>query len=197
MNSIMLLNRPNSYSKHSKQKKIERVIFPVLFSGSIRTNMDIQNQYLDTEILDSLKKVHLFTGKENQNKFSNLDTVITEGGGNLSHGERQLVCLARSLLRNTKIILLDEAISSIDYNTDYILQQSLREHFNNLNILTIAHRLRTIIDYDKILVLDAGKVVEYDNPYVLITNTDSLFYRMCENSSELESLIKLAKEAYV
>lgn len=121
MNSIMLLNRPNSYSKRSKQKKIERVIFPVLFSGSIRTNMDIQNQYLDTEILDSLKKVHLFTGKENQNKFSNLDTVITEGGGNLSQGERQLVCLARSLLRNTKIILLDEAISSIDYNTDYIL----------------------------------------------------------------------------
>ena len=169
----------------------------MLFSGSIRTNMDIQNQYLDTEILDSLKKVHLFTGKENQNKFSNLDTVITEGGGNLSQGERQLVCLARSLLRNTKIILLDETTSSIDYNTDYILQRSLREHFNNLNILTIAHRLRTIIDYDKILVLDAGKVVEYDNPYVLITNTDSLFYRMCENSSELESLIKLAKEAYV
>ena len=197
MNSIMLLNRPNSYSKHSKQKKIERVIFPVLFSGSIRTNMDIQNQYLDTEILDSLKKVHLFTGKENQSKFSNLDTVITEGGSNLSQGERQLVCLARSLLRNTKIILLDETTSSIDYNTDYILQRSLSEHFNNLNILTIAHRLRTIIDYDKILVLDAGKVVEYDNPYVLITNTDSLFYRMCENSSELESLIKLAKEAYV
>ena len=134
---------------------------------------------------------------ENQNKFFNLENAITEGGGNLSQGERQLVCLARSLLKNPKVILLDEATSSIDYKSDSLIQQTIREEFGHLTILTIAHRLRTIIDYDKILVMDAGKVVEYDNPYVLIANKESLFYSMCENSGELDSLVKLAKEAFI
>lgn len=93
-------------------------------------------------------------------------------------------------------MLLDEATSSIDYQLDAMIQNTIREEFGQLTILTIAHRLRTIIDYDKILVMDQGKVVEYENPYVLITNHNSLFYLMCENSGELDSLVKLAKEAY-
>lgn len=101
------------------------------------------------------------------------------------------------IVEEPKIILLDEATSSIDYKSDALIQKTIRDEFGSSTILTIAHRLRTIIDYDKILVMDAGKVVEYDNPYVLISNSDSLFYSMCENSGELNSLISLAKESYV
>lgn len=164
-------------------------------ASSSSTNTTAQSLTINGEIGDAGEVV---TGsEENQNKFHNLENVIAEGGGNLSQGERQLVCLARSLLKNPRVILLDEATSSIDYKSDAMIQQTIRDEFGQSTILTIAHRLRTIIDYDKILVMDAGQVVEYDNPYVLITNKDSLFYSMCENSGELDSLIKLAKEAYV
>ncbi|KAI5960459.1 YBT1 [Candida pseudojiufengensis] len=178
---------------------------PTLFAGTIRTNLDPFEQYQDNQIFEALKRVNLIkpneninsTDEENQNKFLNLENPITEGGGNLSQGERQLVCLARSLLKNPKVILLDEATSSIDNVSDSLIQQTIRSEFNNSTILTIAHRLRTIIDYDKILVMDAGKVVEYENPYVLISDKNSLFYSMCENSGELDSLIKLAKESFI
>ena len=189
---------------------------PTLFAGTIRSNLDPFEQYTDADIFAALKRVNLINSneqtpssssssaaaamavaEENQNKFHDLENPITEGGGNLSQGERQLVCLARSLLKNPKIILLDEATSSIDYKSDALIQKTIRDEFGSSTILTIAHRLRTIIDYDKILVMDAGKVVEYDNPYVLISNQDSLFYSMCENSGELNSLIALAKESYV
>ncbi|KAI3405616.2 YBT1 [Candida oxycetoniae] len=173
---------------------------PTLFVGTIRSNLDPFDEYTDGQIFEALKRVNLISDEtssletstvtaattidvdavavmdENQNKFHNLENAITEGGGNLSQGERQLVCLARSLLKNPKIILLDEATSSIDYKSDSMIQQTIREQFGESTILTIAHRLRTIIDYDKILVMDAGQVVEYDNPYVLIINKESLFY---------------------
>ncbi|KAK6459277.1 P-loop containing nucleoside triphosphate hydrolase protein [Scheffersomyces xylosifermentans] len=178
---------------------------PTLFSGTIRSNLDPFEQYTDEQIFEALRRVNLIgrdetpntNSGENQNKFFNLDAPIAEGGGNLSQGERQLVCLGRSLLKNPKVILLDEATSSIDYKSDAMIQQTIRDEFSNSTILTIAHRLRTIIDYDKILVMDAGRVVEYDNPYVLIADKTSLFYSMCENSGELDSLIKLAKEAFI
>ncbi|EGW31568.1 ABC transporter [Spathaspora passalidarum NRRL Y-27907] len=180
---------------------------PTLFSGTIRSNLDPFGQYTDVQIFEALRRVNLISASsqvgtsqsndENQNKFLNLDNSIAEGGGNLSQGERQLICLARSLLKNPKVILLDEATSSIDYKSDAMIQQTIREEFGTSTILTIAHRLRTIIDYDKILVMDAGRVVEYDNPYVLLTDQSSLFYSMCENSGELDSLIRLAKEAYI
>ncbi|KAK6465385.1 hypothetical protein DFJ63DRAFT_310481 [Scheffersomyces coipomensis] len=177
---------------------------PTLFSGTIRSNLDPFDEYTDEEIFEALKRVNLLktttveeVAGENQNKFGNLLNPISEGGGNLSQGERQLVCLGRSLLKNPKVILLDEATSSIDYNSDAMIQKTIRSEFSNSTILTIAHRLRTIIDYDKILVMDAGRVVEYDNPYVLIADKSTTFYSMCENSGELDTLIKLAKEAYV
>lgn len=175
---------------------------PTLFSGTIRSNLDPFGLYSDEAIFEALRRTNLISKSteedgENQNKFKNLDSPITEGGGNLSQGERQLVCLSRSLLKNPKVMMLDEATSSIDYKSDSIIQKTIREEFSNSTILTIAHRLRTIIDYDMILVLDHGKVVEYDNPYVLIADKNSLFYSMCENSGELEALIKLAKEAFI
>ncbi|KAG7664937.1 YBT1 [[Candida] subhashii] len=180
---------------------------PTLFVGTIRSNLDPFEQFTDVQMFEALRRVNLISpneqpsssndANENQNKFFDLDNPITEGGGNLSQGERQLVCLARSLLKNPKVILLDEATSSIDYKSDALIQQTIREEFGNATILTIAHRLRTIIDYDKILVMDAGRVVEYDSPFVLLTNKDSLFYSMCENSGELDSLLKLAKESFI
>lgn len=183
---------------------------PTLFTGTIRTNLDPFVEYNDNEIFEALRRVNLVLPtetvaggsgdpgdlNENQNKFLNLSTAITEGGNNLSQGQRQLMCLARSLLKSPKVILLDEATASIDYKSDATIQKTIRDEFSHSTILTIAHRLRSIIDYDKILVMDAGKVVEYDDPYVLIANKDSLFYSMCENSGELDALTKLAKVAF-
>jgi len=108
-----------------------------------------------------------------------------------------LICLARTLLRQPKVILLDEATASLDYKSDQIIQQTVREEFSNCTIMTIAHRLKTVIDYDKIVVLDNGLLKEYDHPYSLLLNKDSIFYSMCEDSGELDTLLKLAKEAFV
>lgn len=181
---------------------------PTLFTGTIRTNLDPFEHYTDEQIFEALRRVNLISSgeqtntnntevNENQNKFVNLNTPISEGGNNLSQGQRQLMCLGRSLLKSPKVILLDEATASIDYKSDAMIQQTIREEFSNSTILTIAHRLRSIVDYDKILVMDAGKVVEYDDPYVLIADTTTLFYSMCENSGELETLTKIAKESFV
>lgn len=180
---------------------------PTLFTGTIRSNLDPFNEYEDEQIFEALTRVNLIApgersaqaaqSGENINKFLDIESTITEGGNNLSQGQRQLMCLARSLLKSPKVILLDEATASIDYKSDALIQQTIRDEFSNSTILTIAHRLRSIIDYDKILVMDAGKVVEYEDPYVLIANKESLFYSMCENSGELDILTKLAKESYV
>ncbi|GEQ70295.1 hypothetical protein JCM33374_g3971 [Metschnikowia sp. JCM 33374] len=182
---------------------------PTLFTGTIRSNLDPFNQYSDDQIFEALTRVNLITkgererevGKdntnENQNKFLDIESSVSEGGNNLSQGQRQLMCLARSLLKSPKVILLDEATASIDYKSDALIQQTIRDEFSNSTILTIAHRLRSIIDYDMILVMDAGRVVEYDDPYTLIANKESLFYSMCDNSGELESLTKLAKASFV
>lgn len=179
---------------------------PTLFTGTIRSNLDPFDQYTDEQIFEALTRVNLISRgeresfvdqSENRNKFLDIESNITEGGNNLSQGQRQLMCLARSLLKSPKVILLDEATASIDYKSDALIQQTIREEFSGSTILTIAHRLRSIVDYDKILVMDAGKVVEYDDPYALIVNKESLFYSMCENSGELDVLTKLAKESFV
>lgn len=180
---------------------------PTLFTGTVRSNLDPFHEYTDEEIYAALVRVNLISREEmngarndtneNKNKFLDLDSPVSEGGNNMSQGQRQLTCLARSLLKSPKVILLDEATASIDYQSDAMIQNTIREEFAGSTILTIAHRLRSIIDYDKILVMDAGKVVEYDDPYALIANKESLFYSMCENSGELDALSKLAKESFV
>ncbi|GME72101.1 unnamed protein product [Ambrosiozyma monospora] len=188
---------------------------PTLFTGSIRSNLDMFEEYADLQLFEALRRVNLISAEdyqllidsngkleqdlesvENPNKFLNLDFEVTENGGNLSQGERQLICLARSLLKNPKILLLDEATASIDYQADALIQKTIREEFTSTTILTIAHRLKTIIDYDKILVLDKGHVIDYDHPYKLLAKEKSLFKGMCEDSGEFEILNGLAKEAY-
>ncbi|KAI4108664.1 MAG: hypothetical protein LQ339_002180 [Xanthoria mediterranea] len=132
--------------------------------------------------------------RENDNIFESLASAVAESGSNLSQGQRQLLCLARALLKAPKVLLMDEATASIDYATDSKIQDTLRE-VKDSTIITIAHRLQTIIDYDKVLVLDKGRVVEYDAPWELITREGGVFQGMCEMSGDLEVLTEEAKKA--
>ncbi|PVD27619.1 hypothetical protein C0Q70_12785 [Pomacea canaliculata] len=135
---------------------------PVLFSGTLRMNLDPLSQYSDDQIWKSLETAQLKRFVEELPE--KLNHQVGEGGQKLSVGQRQLVCLARSLLRRTKILVLDEATAAVDMETDSLIQNTIREAFSSCTIITIAHRLNTVMDYDRILVLDEGLVKEYDSP---------------------------------
>ncbi|XP_023237651.1 multidrug resistance-associated protein 1-like isoform X3 [Centruroides sculpturatus] len=153
---------------------------PVLFSGNLRMNLDPFDFYSDNEVWEALERSHL------KNFVSSLKTglqhEILEGGENLSVGQRQLVCLARALLRKTKILILDEATAAVDLETDDLIQATIRQEFSHCTIITIAHRLNTVIDYDRILVLENGCVAEFDSPSDLLQNKSSVFYSMAKDA---------------
>ncbi|KAG7142092.1 ABC transporter 7 like protein [Verticillium longisporum] len=130
----------------------------------------------------------------NKNVFLDLSSPVSESGSNLSQGQRQLLCLARAILKNPTVLVMDEATASIDYATDSKIQETIRELTST--IITIAHRLQTIVDYDKVLVLDKGSVVEYGHPYELIRKDKGSFRSMCDMSGELDLLIKAAKKKW-
>ena len=131
---------------------------------------------------------------ENVNVFLNLSSPISESGSNLSQGQRQLLCLARALLKSPRVLMMDEATASIDYATDAKIQDTLRE-LKGSTIITIAHRLQTIIDYDKVLVLDKGEVIEFDAPWELIKRQGGIFRGMCEMNGDFGGLLGLARKA--
>jgi len=148
---------------------------PDLFEGTLRENIDPVGIYQDADIWRALGQVRLKEFVEGLE--GGLDAPVKEGGSSLSSGQRQLLCFARALLRMTKVLVLDEATSAVDLDTDKAIQEIIRgPDFADVTLLTIAHRLNTIIDYDRILVLDAGKVVEFDSPKVLLDKKDSKFY---------------------
>jgi ABC-type multidrug transport system fused ATPase/permease subunit len=125
-----------------------------------------------------------------------LKTRVSAGGTNFSQGQPQLIAMARALLRRSSIVILDEATSSIDFETDKI-QATIREEFGNAILLTVAHRLRTVRDYDRLIVLDKGQVAEFDTPWNLIQKESGIFRSMCQKSgtfSELEAAAKLKAE---
>jgi ABC-type multidrug transport system fused ATPase/permease subunit len=218
---------------------------PVLFSGTIRSNLDSFNEFTDAELHEALQRVHLVSNMEsssdsrsssaasdNANVFANLDSKVSEGGLNLSQGQRQLLysspapiyklptdhlcssCLARSIVSQPKILVLDEATSAVDMETDSLIQKSIQEEFTDCTTLVIAHRLHTVIDYDRILVLGDGKVLvriiliiacfslamtddhtkEYDSPAKLI-QARGAFYEMVQESGESEALEEAARKA--
>ena len=111
-----------------------------------------------------------------------LEYEVSEGGENLSVGQRQLICLARALLRKTKVLVLDEATAAVDLETDALIQSTIRKEFHNCTILTIAHRLNTIMDYDKIMVLESGHLVEFDSPSNLLKDKKTIFYSMARDA---------------
>ncbi|KAF5304447.1 hypothetical protein FQA39_LY09643 [Lamprigera yunnana] len=169
---------------------------PVLFSGSIRKNVDPFDEFKDETIWKAFEDVRLKEIIENMDL--GLSSEISQGGTNLSVGQRQLICLARAIIRNNKILILDEATANVDLQTDGIIQKTIREKFLKCTVLTIAHRINTIMDSDKVLVLDAGEIVEYDHPYNLIRNQNGTFYSMLQqlDTSVVNSLIDIAKKNY-
>ncbi|KAI8624244.1 P-loop containing nucleoside triphosphate hydrolase protein [Xylariaceae sp. FL1651] len=192
---------------------------PVLFSGTVRSNLDPFDDHTDAELFDALVRVHLISendtssstpipatpdnaSKKNTNIFRSLLSPISEGGLNLSQGQRQLLCLARAIVSRPKVMVLDEATSAVDMATDALIQRSIREEFGDSTLLVIAHRLSTIADFDRILVLSDGKVAEYGTPRELWEATEGeegqrgegekgIFRAMCEQSGERELLRRI------
>jgi ATP-binding cassette subfamily C (CFTR/MRP) protein 1 len=153
---------------------------PILMEGSLRFNIDPFNYYKDEEIIDILKKIG-FKYNEDDNKI--LERHIDVNGNNISIGEKQLICIARAILKKTKILIMDEATANIDVKTEEKIQKILNDTFKECTIITIAHRIKTILNYDKILVLENGKIVEFDSPKILLGNKESNFYKLYEKSS--------------
>lgn len=183
---------------------------PVLFSGTVRSNLDAFDQHSDEELREALARVHLVSSASsgpsgsvtpvvdgdgvrdtNTNIFKSLSSKISEGGLNLSQGQRQLLCLARAIVSRPKIMVLDEATSAVDMQTDALIQRSIREEFTDSTLIVIAHRLSTIADFDRILVLGEGKVLEYDEPKNLMAKEGGVFKEMVEMSGERAELEKI------
>ncbi|KAG2035930.1 ABC transporter [Suillus americanus] len=178
-----------------------------LFSGTLRTNLDPFELHDDAKLYDAMKRAYLVDSNsdlpstsasppaEGQSapRFS-LDSPIDDEGSNLSIGQRSLVSLARALVNDTKILILDEATASVDYETDSKIQHTIANEFKERTILCIAHRLRTIIGYDRICVMDAGMIAEFDTPVNLFAMPDSIFHGMCERSSiTLDDILSASK----
>jgi len=153
---------------------------PVLFAGTLRQNLDPFQEKTETELWTALEHSHLkaFVSSLPQG----LDHEVGEGGDNLSMGQRQLVCLARTLLRKTKILVLDEATAAVDMETDDLIQTTIRTEFSGCTILTIAHRLNTVLDYDRIMVLSSGNIQEFDSPDKLLADPQSNFHSMAKDA---------------
>lgn len=167
---------------------------PIIFSGTLRSNLDALNEHNDADIWRAIEQVHLKSVLSNLN--SGLDSKLSEGGTNLSVGQKQLVCLARAIIRNNRVLVLDEATANVDPKTDALIQETIRQNFAHCTVLTIAHRLHTIMDSDKVLVMDGGQVIEFDHPYMLLQNHEGIFYKLVKETGNAtcEQLTAIAKK---
>jgi len=149
---------------------------PVMFSASVRFNLDPFEEHTDDAVWEALDDVDM---KEFVLSLpSQLQEQVAEGGDNFSAGQRQLICIGRALLRKPRILIVDEAAASIDAETDEFVRKMIRRKFSNVTILTIAHRLHSLADSTRVLVMEAGRVAEYDVPEVLLNKENGLFKRM-------------------
>lgn len=169
---------------------------PTIFSGDIRYNLDPFGLHSDDRLwwaLEAAQLKHLVVGLPN-----GLRAEIAEFGDNLSEGQKQLLCLARALLRDAKLACLDEATASVDLHTDELIQSAIGSHFSNCTVLTVAHRVHTVIESDRVLCLDRGKVQEFDHPHNLLANSSSLLSGLVDElgSEAASSLREKAKRHY-
>jgi ATP-binding cassette subfamily C (CFTR/MRP) protein 1 len=151
---------------------------PVLFSGTLRNNLDPFQLFSDSQLWEGLRRAQI------NSAFGSLDAKVEENGSNYSVGQRQLICIARALLSGSHIIIMDEATAAVDVETDAMIQRSFREDFKSATCLTIAHRLNTIMDSDRVLVMDDGKVAELASPSELLQNENSLFRKLVDRWDE-------------
>ncbi|KZV59749.1 P-loop containing nucleoside triphosphate hydrolase protein [Peniophora sp. CONT] len=170
---------------------------PELLSGTLRENLDPFNEHDDAVLNSALRASGLFSlQSETDEGRITLDSQVSSGGGNLSVGQRQILALARALVRGSKLLILDEATSSIDYETDTIIQSSLRNELGgDVTLLTVAHRLQTIMDADTIMVLDAGRIVEFDSPKVLLKQEGGFLKSLVDESGDKDTLYAMAGSA--
>ncbi|KAF7254110.1 Multidrug resistance-associated protein 7 [Varanus komodoensis] len=180
----IFLDNTDIHSVGLKQLRSRLAIIPqdpFLFSGTIRENLDPQGQHTDADLHHVLEQCHL---QAVITEMGGLDCELGERGKNLSVGQRQLVCLARALLTKAKVLCIDEATASVDQKTDRLLQEAIRQQFADKTVLTIAHRLNTILDSDRVLVMHAGKVAEFDFPAVLSQKQASLFQHLLQSGQQ-------------
>ncbi|KAH1013756.1 hypothetical protein HUJ04_002706 [Dendroctonus ponderosae] len=169
---------------------------PIIFAGTLRSNLDPFGKYEDEVIWNALEEVEL---KEVVSELKGgLESKVSEGGSNFSLGQRQLICLARAIVRNNKILVLDEATANVDPKTDALIQSTIRRKFADCTVLTIAHRLITIMDSDKVLVMDGGEAIEFDYPHILLQNPHGVFYGLVKEAGKAgaEQLAKIARQRY-
>ncbi|KAF8513334.1 P-loop containing nucleoside triphosphate hydrolase protein [Hysterangium stoloniferum] len=172
---------------------------PELLSGTLRENLDPFTEHSDASLNDALRSAGLFTlqeGGELSSKIT-LDSPISGGGNNFSIGQRQILALARAILRRSKVLILDEATSAIDYATDSIIQTTLKDVLKNTTLIIVAHRLQTVIDADRILVLDAGEIVEFDSPGNLLKMNGGYLKSLVDESGEQDALYRMVAKAEV
>ncbi|XP_072393692.1 ATP-binding cassette sub-family C member 4-like [Diabrotica undecimpunctata] len=168
---------------------------PVLFSGTLRYNLDPFEEYSDEVLYKAIEDVEL---KDPANVINRLENRVMDRGSNYSVGQRQLICLARAILKNNKVLMLDEATANVDPQTDALIQKTIRKKFSDCTVITVAHRLNTIMDSDKVLVMDAGQISEFDHPHLLLQNKNGVFYSMVAETGRTtaEQLRKIASDSY-
>ncbi|XP_046598085.1 ATP-binding cassette sub-family C member 4-like isoform X1 [Neodiprion lecontei] len=149
---------------------------PILFSETLRYNLDPFGHYSDTELWHSLREVEL------ENMISSLDIPVAEGGANFSVGQRQLICLARAILKENKLLVLDEVTANIDPITDKLIQNTISRRFAECTVVTIAHRLNTVMNSDRVLVMGEGRILEYDHPHLLLKDRNGYFSQMLQQT---------------
>ncbi|GJE99692.1 multidrug resistance-associated ABC transporter [Phanerochaete sordida] len=166
---------------------------PELLSGTLRYNLDPSDELDDKTLYDALRSAGMFSLQEASdiNRVT-LDTKIIGSGSNFSVGQRQIIALARAIVRGSRLLILDEATSAIDHRTDAVIQKSLRDEMKGVSVITVAHRLQTVMDYDKIMVLDAGRLVEFDTPRALLEKEGGMFRALVESSHSRDALYAAA-----
>ena len=152
---------------------------PVLFTGTIRENLDIESTYSDQDVWNVLERIGMKEYVESLGD-QKLSSPVTENGENLSVGQRQLICLGRAILVKPRILIMDEATASVDGEADKLIQRSIKTYFADTTVLSIAHRLNTIADFDRVLVLQEGEKIEFDTPHALLSRPTSLYSQLAD-----------------